>query len=44
MRVVKVLNTSIVLAKRNDNKEVIAMGKGIGFRSRPGDIINENEI
>lgn len=44
MRVVKVLNTSIVLAKRNDNKEVIAMGKGIGFRSRPGDIVNENEI
>ncbi|WP_339309532.1 BglG family transcription antiterminator LicT [Paenibacillus polymyxa] len=44
MRVVKVLNTSIVLAKRNDNKEIIAMGKGIGFRSRPGDIINENEI
>lgn len=44
MRVVKVLNTSIVLAKRNDNKEVIAMGKGIGFRSRPGDMINENEI
>lgn len=27
MRVVKVLNTSIVLAKRNDNKEVIAMGR-----------------
>ncbi|CAI6047138.1 Transcription antiterminator LicT [Paenibacillus sp. JJ-100] len=44
MRVVKVLNTSIVLAKRNDSKEVIAMGKGIGFRSRPGDIINESEI
>lgn len=44
MRVVKILNTSIVLAKRNDNKEVIAMGRGIGYRSRPGDIINENEI
>lgn len=44
MRVVKVLNINIVLAKRNDNKEVIAMGKGIGFRSKPGDVINDNEI
>ncbi|WP_342556102.1 PRD domain-containing protein [Paenibacillus sp. FSL R7-0652] len=44
MRVVKVLNTSIVLAKRNDNKEVIAMGRGIGFRSRPGDMIHDHEI
>jgi len=44
MKVVKVLNTSIVLAKRDDNKEVIAMGRGIGFRSRPGDILDSNEI
>ncbi len=44
MKVVKVLNTSIVLARRADHKEVIAMGKGIGFKSRPGDILNESEI
>ncbi len=44
MKVVKVLNTSIVLARRADHKEVIAMGKGIGFKSRPGDILSESEI
>ncbi|WP_339169236.1 PRD domain-containing protein [Paenibacillus sp. FSL H7-0943] len=44
MEVVKVLNTSIVLAKRADQKEVIVMGKGIGYKSRPGDSIDEDEI
>ncbi|PNE07047.1 BglG family transcription antiterminator LicT [Priestia megaterium] len=43
MKIVKVLNTSVVLAKRDDEKEVIVMGKGIGFKNRPGHIINEAE-
>ena len=36
MRVVKVLNTSVVLAVEDGNGEVILMGKGIGFRKRYG--------
>lgn len=44
MKVIKVLNTSIVLAKRKDKKEIIIIGKGIGFRSKPGDTIDENEV
>ncbi|QYK69356.1 Transcription antiterminator LicT [Paenibacillus sp. S02] len=44
MKVIKVLNTSIVLAKREDHKEIIVMGKGIGFKSKPGDFVDENEI
>lgn len=44
MKVIKVLNTSIVLAKRNDRREVIVFGKGIGFKSKPGDVINKDDI
>ncbi|MDR4950319.1 BglG family transcription antiterminator LicT [Neobacillus cucumis] len=44
MKIVKVLNTSVVLAKRDDEKEVIVMGKAIGFKNKPGYIINEAEI
>lgn len=44
MRIVKVLNTSVVLAKRDDDKEVIVMGKAIGFKNKPGHIIKETEI
>ncbi|WP_342048830.1 BglG family transcription antiterminator LicT [Bacillus sp. OTU530] len=44
MKIVKVLNTSVVLAKRDDQKEVIVMGKAIGFKNKPGDTINEEDI
>lgn len=44
MKVIKVLNTSVVLARRDDHKEVIVMGKGIGFKSKPEDEIQEHEI
>jgi beta-glucoside operon transcriptional antiterminator len=44
MKIVKVLNTSVVLAKRDDEKEVIVMGKAIGFKNKPGNIINEADI
>ncbi|WP_339166282.1 PRD domain-containing protein [Paenibacillus sp. FSL R5-0341] len=45
MEVVKILNSSIVLARRGeDDKEIIVMGKGIGYRSKPGDVVSEDEI
>ncbi|MDK8194404.1 PRD domain-containing protein [Paenibacillus sp. UMB7766-LJ446] len=45
MEVVKILNSSVVLAKRGeDDKEIIVMGKGIGFKSKPGDIVSDDEI
>lgn len=44
MKVMKVLNSSVVLVKRSDKKEVIALGKGIGFKSKPGDFISEDEV
>ncbi|SHE41749.1 transcriptional antiterminator, BglG family [Vibrio gazogenes DSM 21264] len=44
MKIIKILNTSVVLVKRNDNREVIVFGKGIGFKSKPGDRINPDDI
>lgn len=45
MKIIKVLNTSVVLAKRDDDeKELIVMGKAIGFKNKPGDTINDADI
>ncbi|MGM3159726.1 BglG family transcription antiterminator LicT [Dickeya undicola] len=44
MIVQKVLNNSLVLSVDDDNREVIVMGKGIGFNSRPGDEIAQEKI
>lgn len=43
MRLVKVLNTSVVLALNNQEEEIIVMGKGIGFRKSIGDSIQANK-
>ncbi|KQO12702.1 BglG family transcription antiterminator LicT [Paenibacillus sp. Leaf72] len=44
MKVIKILNSSVVLAKRDDQKEVIVLGKGIGYNSKAGDKIRESDI
>lgn len=44
MKVVKVLNNSLVLSTDNDNNEVIVMGKGIGFGSKVGDVLDPASI
>ncbi|WP_324030761.1 PRD domain-containing protein (plasmid) [Pantoea sp. JZ2] len=44
MIVHKVLNNSLVLSTDDDSREVIVMGKGIGFNSRPGDEIAPEKI
>lgn len=43
MQVVKVLNTSVVLALDDNGAEVILMGKGIGFRKSIGDVLCTDE-
>ena len=43
MRVVKVLNTSVVRAVEDGNGEVILMGKGIGFRKSIGQALTPEE-
>lgn len=44
MKVIKVLNNSLVLSHNNDDTEVIIMGKGIGFSSKEGDDIDVDKV
>ncbi|MBK0002193.1 PRD domain-containing protein [Erwinia sp. S43] len=44
MTVVKVLNNSLVLASTPGQEDVIVMGKGLGFSSRPGDDLDPQKI
>lgn len=44
MKVIKVLNNSLILAEDENQKEIIAMGKGIGFKSKAGDILEHTQI
>ncbi|MBM7558218.1 glucose PTS transporter transcription antiterminator GlcT [Halanaerobacter jeridensis] len=44
-KVKKIFNNNVVLAqKRNNNKELILLGKGIGFGTTKGDIIQRDEV
>ena len=44
MRVIKVLNNSLVLALNDEGQEVILMGKGIGFQKTIGYKLSPKEI
>lgn len=44
MKITKVINNSFIYAHDKDDKEVIVMGKGIGFKAKPGDVIDKNKI
>ena len=44
MKIIKVLNNSLVLAADSKDEEVIVMGKGIGFNGKPGMDIEEDKI
>jgi len=44
MIIEKIINNNIVLTHDHKNKEIIAMGKGIGFGRKKGDTLSESEI
>ncbi|MEO2255416.1 PRD domain-containing protein [Paenibacillus amylolyticus] len=44
MRVKKVFNNNVALVVGHNNKEIIVMGKAIGFQKYPGDLIDETVI
>lgn len=44
VKVVKILNNSLVLSKDDNGQEIIVMGKGLGFKSKEGDTIPEAAI
>ena len=43
MKIIKRINNNVVLSKE-DEVEVILMGKGIGFQTKPGDLIPAERI
>lgn len=44
MKIIKVLNNSLVLASDQNGEEIIVMGKGIGFNGKVGEELQENKI
>lgn len=42
MRIQRVINNNVISALDERGKEIVAMGKGIGFQKRPGQEISEN--
>lgn len=44
MKIFKVINNNIVITLDQNNQEIILMGRGLGFKQRPGNIIAENLI
>ncbi|WP_338787223.1 PRD domain-containing protein [Metabacillus sp. FJAT-53654] len=43
IKIKKVLNSSVVLAEDEQNKEFILFGKGIGYGQKAGNIVKENQ-
>ena len=39
-----IINNNVVSSRDDDGKEVVAMGKGIGFGRKKGDVLPEDEI
>lgn len=44
MHVVKVFNNSVVLARDESGQAVILLGAGLGFRSRPGALVDRSKV
>ncbi len=44
MKILKILNSSVVLATNEQNEEVIVMRKGIGYNNKVGNHFNENDL
>ena len=44
MDVLKVFNNNVVLARDDTGREVVLTGRGLGFRARPGDLVDRSRI
>lgn len=44
MRIAKVLNNNAIITMNDQNKEVVVIGRGIAFKKKPGDLIEEDKI
>ncbi len=44
MKITKVINNNVVCAFNEDNKEVVIMGRGLGFKAKEGKVIDNSKI
>lgn len=44
MRIEKVYNNNVVLAKGDEGEEIIVMGRGLGFQKKSGDEIDTSLV
>lgn len=44
MKILRVINNNVVSALDDNHKEIVVAGKGVGFRKRSGDFIEEESI
>ncbi len=44
MKILKVINNNVVSCLDNHNKEVVVMGKGLGFHTKPGGNVNKDAV
>lgn len=44
MQITRVLNTNAVLSADSDSNEIVLLCRGIGFKARPGDNVDETKI
>lgn len=44
MEIVQVINNNLVFSKDARQKEIVVVGRGIGFQRRRGDLVDENKI
>lgn len=44
MKIVKVINNNIVSTCDEDGREIVVMGRGIGFKAREGSVIDQEKI
>jgi len=44
MLIKRLINNNIVVVDRDDGKEIIVVGKGIGFKKKPGDYVESSKI
>ena len=44
MQIIKVINNNVISSEDDKGKEIIVMGKGIGFGKKAGEEIDETKI
>lgn len=44
MKIEKIINNNIIMSFDENQKEVIAVGRGLGYQKKSGDTISENNI